>query len=481
MKRAFAANLILLLGINLLVKPLYIFGIDRSVQNTVGPEQYGLYFALLNFTYLFQILNDFGLQNFNNRHVSRHPQLLPKYFPTLFSAKLMLSTLFLLVLIAGGWLAGNLQVQPAWLLGIALNQILLSLLLFVRSNLSGLGRYRTDSLLSSLDKVLMILLIGAWLIWSPGTFTIMHFILAQGICYLLSLGVAVALLMPHLSGLRFRLRMPLIWWAVRSSFPYAVVVFLMYLYTYVDAVMIERMLPDGAREAGIYASGYRLLDAVCIVGYLFAGLLLPMFSRLLGHGEPVQPLVEMSGRALWSVAVVVSVTTFWFGEELSDLLYRHADARWGQVLSWLMLSFLPWSITYIYGTLLTASGNLWPMNRLFLVCIALNVGANLYVIPRYGAPGAALTTLLTQSVAAVGQYLLALRYFPRLRNPQLLLQFVGLLALVFVTTWIIFTFAPLIWLLRWILAMATGVGLVFLLRMISVREWWKLLREREVE
>jgi len=58
MKRAFASNLVLLLGINFLIKPLYIFGIDREVQNAVGPEQYGLFFALLNLTYLFQIVND---------------------------------------------------------------------------------------------------------------------------------------------------------------------------------------------------------------------------------------------------------------------------------------------------------------------------------------------------------------------------------------------------------------------------------------
>jgi len=42
MKREFSTNLILLVAINLVVKPLYIFGIDRTVQNEVGTEVYGL-------------------------------------------------------------------------------------------------------------------------------------------------------------------------------------------------------------------------------------------------------------------------------------------------------------------------------------------------------------------------------------------------------------------------------------------------------
>ena len=90
LKREFVLNLLLLVFINLLIKPAFIFGIDLGVQNRAG-EQYGMYFALLNLAYLFQILNDFGIQSFNNRHISQHPQLLPKYFPNLLAIKWVLS------------------------------------------------------------------------------------------------------------------------------------------------------------------------------------------------------------------------------------------------------------------------------------------------------------------------------------------------------------------------------------------------------
>ena len=91
LQREFLFNIFFLVLINLLIKPFFIFGIDLTVQNRLPEGDYGLYFTLLNFTYLFQILNDFGIQNFNNRHVSQHPHLLPKYFPNLLALKLLLS------------------------------------------------------------------------------------------------------------------------------------------------------------------------------------------------------------------------------------------------------------------------------------------------------------------------------------------------------------------------------------------------------
>ena len=78
MKKKFLTNLALLIFLNLLVKPFFIFGIDRSVQNAVGLENYGFYFTIFNFAFLFNILLDAGLTNFNNRNIAQHAQLLNK-------------------------------------------------------------------------------------------------------------------------------------------------------------------------------------------------------------------------------------------------------------------------------------------------------------------------------------------------------------------------------------------------------------------
>ena len=80
-KKDFVFNVGLLIFLNLLIKPFWILGIDVGVQNSVGASQYGLYFAVFNFTFLFNMILDMGITNFNNRNIARHNQLLQNIFP----------------------------------------------------------------------------------------------------------------------------------------------------------------------------------------------------------------------------------------------------------------------------------------------------------------------------------------------------------------------------------------------------------------
>jgi drug/metabolite transporter (DMT)-like permease len=81
LNREFLLNAVFLVLVNLLIKPFYVFGIERTVQERVGTEQYGLYATLFSFAYLLFMVNDFGIHYFNSRTVARHPQLAAKLFP----------------------------------------------------------------------------------------------------------------------------------------------------------------------------------------------------------------------------------------------------------------------------------------------------------------------------------------------------------------------------------------------------------------
>ena len=91
MKKFFVTNLFFLLALNILIKSFWILGIDRSVQNAVSAQDYGVYYALFNFTYLFNIILDFGIVNYNNRMIARHTNLLSKYFARIIPLKIILS------------------------------------------------------------------------------------------------------------------------------------------------------------------------------------------------------------------------------------------------------------------------------------------------------------------------------------------------------------------------------------------------------
>lgn len=408
MNREFLINIALLILVNLLIKPVYLFGIDRTVQNTVPPGDYGIYFVLLNFTLLFQIVNDFGIQAFNNRNIARHHGLLGKYFPNILILKGLLALVYFLLVFAFALLWGYGPGYYHLLCWLAVNQVLVSLVLFLRSNVSGLAMYRLDSLLSVLDKLLLILLCG-YLLLTLDVFRIEWFVYAQTTSLLLTAGIVFALVRARTGPLRFRFRPAFLGVLLRQSYPYALAVFLMTVYTRVDGVMIERLHPDGAYEADVYASAYRLLDAANMIGFLFAGLLLPMFARLLKDRDPVAPLVNFSFQLLWAGAGSLAAATIFFREAIMVALYTHGSAYSGNVLGLLILSFLAVCGIYIYGSLLTAHGSLRSMNRIFAAGVALNIALNAWLIPRYGALGAAGATCATQFLVFALEWRLARR------------------------------------------------------------------------
>jgi O-antigen/teichoic acid export membrane protein len=197
---------------------------------------------------------------------------------------------------------------------------------------------------------------------------------------------------------------------LRGGAPYALAVFLATAYTRTDAIMIERLLTDGAAAADHYAASYRLLDALNMIGWLLAGLLIPMYARLYAKKESLLPLLRFSVQLLLAGSVCAAIPLALYSQEIVELLYDFAEPRTGMILFFLAFSFIAQCLNYAYGALLSATGFIGRMNKIYAVGIALNLGGNLLVLPHYGAPGAAAITLLTQGFVAVTQAVLAHRW-----------------------------------------------------------------------
>lgn len=474
MKREFLLNILLLVFINLLIKPAFIFGIDLGVQNRAG-EQYGLYFALLNLAYLFQILNDFGIQSFNNRHISQHPQLLPKYFPNLLAIKWLLAALYVaLTMAVAAFLLGYGAEALPLLLVLLINQVLVQLILFLRSNISGLGFYRLDSLLSSLDKLLMLFTCGL-LLWSDRfTFSLLNFALAQTVALVITVLAVFALLRSRAQfpvkpgwARNWRAGRPAVYSMFRQSLPYALVVLLMFAYTRLDAVLLERMA--GAAHADVYASAFRLLEACNMLGYLFASLLLPMFARLLKNRESVQPLASMSFKLIWAGSVTLAAAIFFAREDLLRLMMpARANEYRFEVLGLLIWAFVPVSVTHIFSTLLTAGERMMRMNRFFIVGIALDLGLNLLLMPTWKASGSAVAALATQVFIAAAMVWLAVKEFGLKPGKRSMLQTIGFLGAILTLDGLLFELTTLAWQVKFALALLSGIFLLFLFRMAGL-------------
>ncbi|MEY4936171.1 MAG: hypothetical protein RIS64_2530 [Bacteroidota bacterium] len=423
MNRTFSLNLFFLIGVNLLIKPFFIFGIDRTVQNQVGAEAYGMYAVLTDLAFLSMIVNDFGIQSFNNRLISQSPKLLHKYFPIIFILKLCLCGLYALITF-GLFFALNYETKYFKLLFLlTLNGVLSSLLLYFRSCIAGLGWYRMDSWFSVLDKFCLVLFASA-LLWIPffaPHFEINYFVYAQTLSLLIAVIIGFQWIIKEIGAFKLGFNPKILWVILRHSYPYALTVLLMTLATKTDKMLIERLLPDGKAQAGMYTAAYRLYDAANIIGFLFAGLLLPMFAKRLKANENVQDLLELSSDWIWAGAIAGAMAILPFRQEMMVMLYPNCSASAGDILGLLMFAFVATALgAYIYGALLTAGGFLMELSRIFLIICILNIVLNVILIPTYQGVGAAIAAVITQSLALIAQIVLAHK---KMKLPMTIIRF----------------------------------------------------------
>jgi len=488
MRRFFVKNILFVIAINVLVKPIWVFFIDRTVQNTVPTASYGTYQALLSLSIIFQTVLDFGISSFNSRTIARDPDKLPTLFPAMLSARLVLIIFYLLLAFSLGWLLGYRGWELTLLLGVLLIQSLNALVAFIRSNVAALHRFKTDGMLSITDRLLMIVICG-FLLAYPATahqFKIQWFVITQIVCYFIT-AVAGYFILRRIGKvkLQFSFHPPTIFKIVRESFPYALLIFLMSIYNRADAMMIERLCTDGKDQAGIWAAAFRLLDMANILGLMFATMLLPLFGRMLSEKHDVQPIVKLCVNMLLPMSFMVGVAGVFFSSDIMPLLYHksalyHTMSRdYEIVFALLIASFPSWCLMYVYSTLLTANGSLKTLNKIAFAGVIINLSLNFYLIPHFKAEGGAITSFITQTALALTFMVYASRIIKLPLNVKWVLAHIGYLLLIVV---IAYSAISLLRSFSWTVQLASFglvcIVLMFVFRFISVYSIRQLVSKR---
>ena len=407
---------------NLLVKPLWILGVEVGVQNAVGNATYGFYAALFNFSYIFNILLDFGITNYNTRNIAQHPQLIQKHLSGILGIKLCLFGVYLMVTFTVGLLMGYGSAEFRILAWLTLAQFLNSLILYLRSNFEGLLLFRWDSLFSVLDRLLMIVICGC-LLWSPlrERFNIYWFVYAQVIAYGITAALAFAVIARKAKFRRLRWDYRFFLVVLKQSAPFALLVLLMASYNRIDPILLRSLATDA--DAGIYAGAFRLLDALTMVAYLVSVALLPVFSKLCREKGQVADIVSIVFWPMMLFAVGSALVCNLWAETLMGWLFPGRGMLYVPVFRVVIFGLIPIGLTYIFGTLLTAGGYLKQLNIFAATTLVVNVVVNLLLIPRIGAVGSAWASLTAQSFMALAQFVIAIRYFrlplSTFRLPQL--------------------------------------------------------------
>ena len=404
MNKKFSVNLVILLALNLLIKPIYLFGVEVGVQNAVGAERYGLYYAMFNFTFLFNVLLDLGMNNYQKIKVAQHAEIGMQNMTTLLPLKLVMSGVYMIVTIIAALIIGF-EAEYWFFIGwIMVNQILSTYLLLLRANLAGLQLFVRDSILSISDRLILTLGVGYLLIFGTEDFKIETFVLFQTASYIIAILFALGFLPSGSRFFKFNFSVKEARSMVRKTWPFALLILLMTAYHKLDGIMIERLSPNGLLEAGIYAQAFRILDAGNNFAFLYAGLLLPMFAKLfVDDFDSIKSLVDQAARLLIIPAGIALILILFYGDWFMKLLYVEHALEASLSLKWLMGSFVWMAVSYVYGTLITASEKMTTLNWIAFATMILNVVLNWIYIPKLGAQGAAMASFVSLGFMALSQ------------------------------------------------------------------------------
>jgi O-antigen/teichoic acid export membrane protein len=391
---ALVAAQVVIKAVNLLV--------SLAMVRWLGAHELGRYAYIVAFCFPFGALADFGLATLAVREMSRAPARERAVVATLRPLLVALGAAAGLAMLAVAWLTSH---DPATLLGVAVvgaGNLIGALTtpylvaLTAREEMHRLSLHRISaSVLGSLATLAVLLTSGG----------VLSLLLAAAGTNLVMLAVG--------RGLAGRLDAPgpvpatACAAMLRQALPFGVLMVAFALYYRVDMVML-RWLAD-ARQVGLYAAGYRFLDAVVVLAAALGG---PYFPRLasLGvlHPGDTRDLLAAAWRPLLALGLPLTLGTALLADELAVALFGPEFRETGGLLRILAGATIALFWVNPANFALIAADRVWALAGVYGLAAAINVAANALLIPAWGARGASVATLGSEWLA-LGLVLLLVR------------------------------------------------------------------------
>jgi len=196
---------------------------------------------------------------------------------------------------------------------------------------------------------------------------------------------------------------------IKQVFPFALIVLLMSIHYRLDGFLLERIHSNGAMEAGIYASAYRLLDASNMVGYLASSFLVAFIARNLKVKEVMEDAILNTRHLLMFCSLGIACFVLMYAPWIEGLLYHSNDFYNSQVMQLCLASYPAYCLVHVYGSVLTGAARFKQFLVILFLSVLLNVILNLVLIPGAGALGCGIAALGSQYFCGIATMIVSTR------------------------------------------------------------------------
>lgn len=366
------------------------------VARYLGPEQFGILNYSIAFVTLFSVISNLGLDGIVIRNIVRDPSSLDENLGSAFVLKMIGAIISLFLSLGAIYFLRPGDGLAHWLVGIVavgtIFQAFDTIDLWFQSQIQSKFTVYAKSgafLFIALIKVLLV-------IFNASVIAFAWAILVEVI-----LGALGLFLTYKIRGYNLKS-----WYAsstkikdlLHDSWPLALSGIFVMIYMKIDQVMLGEMI--GEKTVGIYSAAVSLSESWYVVPILLAGATFPAIVEMKKvnsavYMERMQQLYNLM--TIISLAVAIPVTIF-------------ADEIIVKVYGTYYRDSVPVLVIHIWAGIFVALG---VVSSRFLLAenysiisfvrtfwgLVINVVLNLFLIPKYGAQGAALATLISYGIA----------------------------------------------------------------------------------
>jgi O-antigen/teichoic acid export membrane protein len=219
-----------------------------------------------------------------------------------------------------------------------------------------------------------------------------------------SLGLA-----QRLRPFRLRFERAIITRIVRRSWPMALSIFFNLIYLRGDMIILS--LTRSATEVGLYGAAYKPLDVITVFPMMFMGLVLPLLVHAWSSAdrERTARLIRRATDAVSLLAFPIAAGGIALATPTIVWLAGEKFAGAGPLLALLTVAAGCVFFGSLFGHIIVGIGKQRSMLPIYAADAVASLGLYLWLIPHYGATAAALVTIFSELVIAVGAGIMVAR------------------------------------------------------------------------
>jgi O-antigen/teichoic acid export membrane protein len=361
----------------------------------LGAGEYGVFSYILGLAGFFTVFSDMGVNTLLMRDAASYPEERSKYFAASFWLKIALLFVASLLLIFVAPHFSKIGIAISLFSLVALMSVFDGLGEFFNSFLRGVEKMELDAFIMIAKNIVLIIVGFSLLTLSPNAQSLI-------ISYSVSLGLGAILAAffvrkQFLTIFRY-FDLNLIKKIVSSAWPIAFSSVLGMFMINTDVVMLGWLRT--AQEIGYYSIGQRFVPVLLTLPNIFATAMFPILSRFAGQKEQQKEknLNEKSMALIFMIVLPIILGGIILATPIIKLIFGQSYLPAVSAFRILITSLI-WIFPNVFLTNIVLVHNYQKKIVKYLILSSVvNIGLNILLIPWWGIIGAAVATLVSQTL-----------------------------------------------------------------------------------